>query len=815
MKISFIIPAFNASATLDRCLESIFDQSFSDYEVIVIDDGSTDDTGEIAQRRAREDARIHVHTRENGGQGAARNFGVSVAKGDWIWFVDSDDWLIDESLVRIAAILSRHDPDVLVANFEFAFDDKPPQPSSVVPPKMASRIVDARQDASTFASLSCWATPPWRLISRRALLVDNGVRFAQGVFYEDHPFAIEVMLRAERVFVDAPISYAYYQRADSTTHISDRRAFDFIPVRRICIDLLKSNGVYERFASVAAGYIAPVNFYEAHVGAEFRKEFLEKLDADLEPTEEQFARQHGIPATGPFLDMVRRRAPRRAPNRQLARLGRLLTADGRQRLRARVLASARFRAGRLINRARQLALGPQSHAGIDHTGRRFLRVGENVRIEQIMIDVRVEQEDRPYVVVGDDSHIGGHYVFERGTGQITIGSRSSIGGGCLLICSQDDGIRIGSNVMLSWSVTVTDTDAHSLDPAIRHNDAYDWKCGADSGRIGTYKDWSNVRSVPVTIEDGAWVGFGAAILKGVTIGQGAIVGAHSVVTRDVAPFTIVGGNPARFIRLAPRQHWSWEDIVHALQGDPRMHEALKASYLHPDFTEALRGYRESEEFRDTAATARELSPSPRTMLDVGCGNGVTSVAFALEGFEVTALEPSTDDLVGTEAIARMIDEGRKFDETVGARVKIVPGSIETADIQPGFDFVLCRQVTHHFQDPVVALRFIRRLVNPDGVVLLVREHVVFDEADRERFLETHPMHRYYGGENAYSVDEYVDIARQAGFVVERTLGFKDSPINYYPHTVDVVRSINEADVPGRPYTFVLKPFTPESAGNDS
>lgn len=815
MKLSFIIPAFNAQATIARCISSISGQSFADYEVIVIDDGSTDNTAEIVQQCIDKDRRIQLHTRTNAGQGAARNFGVSLARGEWIWFVDSDDWLVDEAVIRIAAILDRHAPDVLVANFLFAFDHRASEPSSMVPPQLASRFVNPRQDSETFASLSCWSTPPWRLIAQRTLVTDNNIRFAEGVFYEDHPFAIELMLHAERVFVDAPVSYAYYQREGSTTRVNDRRAFDFLTIRRICIDLLRTHDVYERFAPIVAGYIAPANFYAAHVGAEFQLEFLSRLAEDLDPGEEQFARQYGVPETVPFLDMVRRGLPPRPRNRHLAIIRRLLTSEGRQRARRRIIASARFRTGRLIMRARNLALATQSHGGLDHTGRRFLRTGSGVRVEQIMIDVRVAQEARPYVIVGDDSHIGGQFVFERGIGEISIGSRSSIGGGCLLICSQEEGIRIGDHVMLSWNVTVTDTDAHSLDFQLRRNDAYDWKCGVDAGRVGSYKDWANVVSAPVRIEDGAWIGFGAAILKGVTIGRGAIVGAHSVVTRDVAPFTIVGGNPARFIRLAPRQKWSWEDIVHAVQGDPTQQETLKAAFLHPDLSANLTRYRESEEFRDTAAVARELCPDPVTMLDVGCGNGTTSVAFALEGFRVTAVEPSTDELVGTRSLERLIEKAEAIDSSVGQRIRIVPGVIETAHVQGTFDFVLCRQAAHHFQDPVVSLSRIRRLTNPRGVVMLVREHVVFDDADRERFLETHPLHRYYGGEEAYRVEEYVDFARRSGFTVHRIIPFKESPINYYPHSPEVIQEISEEDVPGRPYTFVLKPLLLLDAGTDA
>ncbi|EIM73464.1 galactoside O-acetyltransferase [Nitratireductor aquibiodomus RA22] len=183
----------------------------------------------------------------------------------------------------------------------------------------------------------------------------------------------------------------------------------------------------------------------------------------------------------------------------------------------------------------------ESHTGADFGGSRYLSKGAGCIVDQIYIDVRVKPEQRPYVVVGDNSIVSGSYVFERGVGKITIGDGSSIGGGSLLICSQDDGIAIGSHVMLSWNVTVIDSNAHSLNPDIRKMDAYAWKLGLETGQIGAYKDWGNVSSKPIVIEDQVWVGFGSAILKGVTIGKGAVVAAGSVVTKDVPPYVIVGG----------------------------------------------------------------------------------------------------------------------------------------------------------------------------------------------------------------------------------------------------------------------------------
>lgn len=186
----------------------------------------------------------------------------------------------------------------------------------------------------------------------------------------------------------------------------------------------------------------------------------------------------------------------------------------------------------------------------------LIEKGARTRLEAINVDVRVDRQPRAYLRIGDEAHVGGTFVFERGLGEITIGNRSSIGGGCLLICTQEEGIHIGDNVMLSWNVTVIDSNSHSTMPGIRANDAFDWMAGEHMGRIGHYKDWSNVDSAPIRIMDDAWIGFGSAIMKGVTIGRGAIVGSNSVVTKDVPDGAIVAGNPARVVGQVPAPRYA-------------------------------------------------------------------------------------------------------------------------------------------------------------------------------------------------------------------------------------------------------------------
>jgi acetyltransferase-like isoleucine patch superfamily enzyme len=162
----------------------------------------------------------------------------------------------------------------------------------------------------------------------------------------------------------------------------------------------------------------------------------------------------------------------------------------------------------------------------------------------VLLDIR-RPVDRKFLRVGSDSIVSGNFVFELETGQITIGDRTFIGGGSFISINS---IHIGNDVMISWGCTFIDNNAHSLLSEERANDVRDWKRGLDEGRVGAYKNWSVVKSAPIKIEDHAWIGFNCIILKGVTIGKGAVVGAGSVVTKDVPPFAVIGGNPAQVIK---------------------------------------------------------------------------------------------------------------------------------------------------------------------------------------------------------------------------------------------------------------------------
>lgn len=139
--------------------------------------------------------------------------------------------------------------------------------------------------------------------------------------------------------------------------------------------------------------------------------------------------------------------------------------------------------------------------------------------------------------VGEDSLMQSRLIYERDNASVVIGKRTFIGGG---ICSIARTIVIGDDVQIAWGTVITDHNSHSIRFSDRVNDVINW--GQNK------KEWNNVEIQKVEIGNKVWIGLNCIILKGISIGEGAIVAAGSVVTKDVAPWTIVGGNPAKLIR---------------------------------------------------------------------------------------------------------------------------------------------------------------------------------------------------------------------------------------------------------------------------
>lgn len=179
----------------------------------------------------------------------------------------------------------------------------------------------------------------------------------------------------------------------------------------------------------------------------------------------------------------------------------------------------------------------------------YIRKGDSF-VQELRLDLRKPKKGKVYLNVGDNCMLKGNVVFESEEGEVQVGDNVFMGGSTIICRSH---ISIGSNVFIAWGCYIYDHDSHSLNYLQRRKDIQAQLNDKRSGKptIIDSKDWSDVMSKPIKIGDDVWIGMHVTILKGVTVGDGAIIGAGSVVTKDVAPWTIVAGNPAKFVKEIP------------------------------------------------------------------------------------------------------------------------------------------------------------------------------------------------------------------------------------------------------------------------
>ena len=168
----------------------------------------------------------------------------------------------------------------------------------------------------------------------------------------------------------------------------------------------------------------------------------------------------------------------------------------------------------------------------------------------IRFDISEKIENRKYVSIGERGMINAQFIFESEKGEVIIGDNVHLGGVTFISRNK---IEIQNDVTMAWGIIIYDHDSHSIYWEERKNDnqqCYDDYINYDGNNVAN-KDWSCVADAPVVIESKVWVGFDVTILKGVTVGEGAVIGAKSVVTKNVEPWTVVAGNPAVVVKYLP------------------------------------------------------------------------------------------------------------------------------------------------------------------------------------------------------------------------------------------------------------------------
>ena len=233
--LSIIVPVYNVERYLCQCLDSILNQSFKDFELLLIDDGSTDKSGAICDEYARKEERVRVFHQQNQGVSVARNVGLEYAQGEWIYFPDSDD-IIVENAFEIMIKKIAEDIDYVICGYEVYDEDGSCTYS--IPERKESVITKDEALMEMFDSTDYrYQGYLWNKLFRASIIRDNNLRFVKGIkFNEDRLYNVEYLCRIKGTvaYTTTPI-YQYIERSNSAmaslkkrfnhTYITDLDAF--------------------------------------------------------------------------------------------------------------------------------------------------------------------------------------------------------------------------------------------------------------------------------------------------------------------------------------------------------------------------------------------------------------------------------------------------------------------------------------------------------------------------------------------------------------------------------------------------------------
>ncbi len=219
--ISVIVPVYNVDEFLDACLQSIVDQSYPRLEILVVDDGSTDGSGDKCDRWAERDERIRVIHQPNGGLSSARNTALDAMSGDWVIMVDSDDVLHPDAASTLLDVIRREQADIVVGDYVVIYDDERPKwPADTASHGTAYGQHDALLAVFYQKGLTHSA---WARIYRSSLF--DGIRYPVGQLYEDLAIIYPLLKKCDKVVKIDKVVYGYRQRRNSIlSHFSPRRA---------------------------------------------------------------------------------------------------------------------------------------------------------------------------------------------------------------------------------------------------------------------------------------------------------------------------------------------------------------------------------------------------------------------------------------------------------------------------------------------------------------------------------------------------------------------------------------------------------------
>lgn len=233
IQISIIIPIYNTGKYLHKCIKSILSQTLTNFELILVDDGSSDDSGVICDEYAKLDNRVKVIHKENEGVSIARNTGINIAQGEYIGFIDSDDWIEYDMYEKLYKLAIENECDIVMCDTVTKYDDKPDEEDTII--RLPNDILLAKKDI--YPELLCeFAGSACRCIYKNEIIKANNIIFPPNIpLSEDRIFNILSMGYAQKIYYTKTPFYNRYIRKGSAVNKYYNNMIELILTTRIAI----------------------------------------------------------------------------------------------------------------------------------------------------------------------------------------------------------------------------------------------------------------------------------------------------------------------------------------------------------------------------------------------------------------------------------------------------------------------------------------------------------------------------------------------------------------------------------------------------
>ncbi len=237
-KISVIVPVYNMEKYLNKCLDSLVNQTFKDIEILVINDGSTDKSKKIIESYAKKYKNIKAYDKENGGLSDARNYGLRKASGDYISFIDSDDYISLDMYEKMYDKAISKDYDMVVCDVNYIYENS--DKTEIVSSHIKNDTTNIKETMLSIYPVA------WNKLFKKELF-KTGIEFKKGIWFEDVEFIYRMLPYIKSIGVVKEAMYQYLQREGSISKSTDKRLYNYIENWNGIVEFYKEKGLFEEY----------------------------------------------------------------------------------------------------------------------------------------------------------------------------------------------------------------------------------------------------------------------------------------------------------------------------------------------------------------------------------------------------------------------------------------------------------------------------------------------------------------------------------------------------------------------------------------